>query len=778
MLDPRRHTLRLDGESCTTAPSLPKLEHERLADRSALGPVPLFLMLDSFETGGTERQFAMLAKCIDRSRFRVGIGCLQRKGTFLDGLGDVMEFPLGGNLYGVRSVRTRWQLARYLRQAGTLVVQAFDFYSNLVLIPAARLARIPVVIGSQRQMGDLLSRAKSRAQATALSWADAVVCNSHAAREALIEQGLRGEQIAVIGNGLPSSMFEAATPDLGRDPSRLRIGMIARMNTLAKRHDLFLRAAATVCKTLKEVEVVMVGDGPFRPELEKLASDLGIRHRVSFLGERQDIPALLASIDVSVAPSDSESLSNSILESMAAGVPVIASRVGGNCEVVGEDRGILVSAGDEKGLVEAMERLLRDPALRGRLARSAQRFAKANYSIENMGEQYQELYTRLLSEKTLRRTLYVSPKSPVPIRVAIVAASLHYVGGQSVQADALLANWRDDPEIKANLIPIDPRIPRVLRWLMRIPVVRTVVRQPFYMAALWRGLREVDVAHVFSASYSSFWIAPAPARHMAKLLRKPSLVHYHSGEAEDHLRRSALARRVLADSDALIVPSRYLVDVFGKFGLNAQTVPNVIDLRRFPFRVRRPLRPHLICTRGFHDYYRVDLVVRAFAEVQREFPNARLDLLGGGPTEIPVRELVNKLGVCGVNFLGVIGRSEIASFYEAADIFINASYVDNMPVSILEAFASGTPVVSTCPESLKHLVKHERTGLLCKVGDFCALAQNVIRLLQDSDLSDRIASGAYEESKRFTWHEVRDQWIEVYRELVGKKTRLRASRKG
>jgi L-malate glycosyltransferase len=751
---------------------LSTLARERPAHDPALTPIPVFLMLDSFETGGTERQFTALAKALDRSRFTVSIGCLQKKGAFLKDLGEVREFPLGGNLYGLRSMQARWQLARYLRQSRTLVVHGFDFYSNLVLIPAARLAKVPVVIGSQRQMGDLLSRAKSRAQTAAFGWADAVVCNSHAARQVLIEQGLRGEQIVVIGNGLASSMFEAAEPALRRDSSRLRVGMIARMNTRAKRHDLFLRVAAAVSETLQEIEIVLVGDGPFRPELEKLAVDLGIGHRVSFLGERHDIPAVLASIDVSVAPSASESLSNAILESMAAGVPVIASRVGGNCEAIGEDRGILVAAGDENGLRAAMERLLRDPSLRGRFAQNAKRFAKANYSLEHMEKQYQELYNRLVSEKTGKRTLYGSPKSRAPIRVAMVAASLRYVGGQSVQADALLAHWRNDPEIKASLIPIDPSIPGILRWPMRVPLVRTVVRQPFYLAALWRGLRDVDVAHIFSASYSSFWIAPAPARLIARFLGKPSLVHYHSGEAEDHLRRSALARRVLANSPAVIVPSRYLVDVFRKFDLGVQAVPNVIDLRQFPFRVRRPLRPHLICTRGFHDYYRVDLVVRAFAEVQRAFPDAQLDLLGGGATEAEVRRLVNKLCVRGVRFVGVIARQEITSFYDAADIFINASYVDNMPVSILEAFASGTPVVSTCPESLKSLVEHERTGLLSEVGDAQGLAQNVIRLLQEPDLSDRIASNAYAECEQYTWGAVRDRWVEIYRTLEGKKTVL------
>ena len=131
----------------------------------------------------------------------------------------------------------------------------------------------------------------------------------------------------------------------------------------------------------------------------------------------------------------------------------------------------------------------------------------------------------------------MNTKPPRPVRVAIVAASLRYVGGHSAQADSLVSNWRGEPEIEARLIAIDPSVPTLLQWLMRVPFIRTIVREPFYLAALWRGLWDADVAHIFSASYWSFWIAPVPALLMAGLLKKQALIHYHSGEAEDHLRR-------------------------------------------------------------------------------------------------------------------------------------------------------------------------------------------------------------------------------------------------
>jgi glycosyltransferase involved in cell wall biosynthesis len=351
------------------------------------------------------------------------------------------------------------------------------------------------------------------------------------------------------------------------------------------------------------------------------------------------------------------------------------------------------------------------------------------------------------------------------LKVMIVAASLQYVGGQSVQADLMLRYWRNDPDVEARFIAIDPALPRLLRWVERIPFLRTLVRQPFYLLALWRDLEFCDIAHIFSASYWSFLVAPVPALWIARLKRKKVIIHYHSGEARDHLRRFRGARAILAKADQLIVPSEYLVRIFREFGLMAHPVPNIVDMSQFSFRRRRPLRPHLVCTRGFHPYYSVDVVVRAFAEVQSKFPEARLDLVGKGPCEDEIRALVQELNLQGVHFIGVASRKEIGRVYDEADIFVNASWLDNMPVSILEAFACGTPVVSTAAEGISYLVEHERTGLLSPVGDARALAENVIRLLQDPELSERLSLQADDESQRYRWPAVRKQWLDTYRSL-------------
>jgi glycosyltransferase involved in cell wall biosynthesis len=387
-----------------------KSELPHVASSQMLVPSPspdfsgaIFLMINSLETGGTERQFVELAQSLRGGGRDIQLGCIQKKGSFLDGqamdgLGELHQFRLGGSLYGLQSLRSRWRLMHHLRRAKTAVAHAFDFYANLVLIPAAKLAGVPV-IGSHRQLGDLLTPAQFRVQFEMFRWCDKVICNSRAAADRLAQAGLAPQKLVVIGNGLPPSAFAETSPALPPIPGVLRVGMIARMNHRAKNHALFLRAAARVCSRLTGVEFVLVGDGPLRPELEQQAKELGLVDHVQFLGDRRDIPSLLASFDVTVLPSASESLSNSIMESMAAGIPVIANRVGGNPELITEERGVLVTADDERGLSVAMEHLLRDQDLRVHLGLSARSYAQANFMIDQVRKQHEELYVALMKRK-------------------------------------------------------------------------------------------------------------------------------------------------------------------------------------------------------------------------------------------------------------------------------------------------------------------------------------------------------------------------------------------
>jgi glycosyltransferase involved in cell wall biosynthesis len=737
---------------------------------------PVFLMINSFETGGTERQFVELSRALRAADVALHLGCIQKEGGFASEAADAEEFRLGGSLYGLQSLRSRWRLARHLRSLGIQVAHSFDFYTNLTMIPAARLARVPVVIGSHRQLGDLLTTAQFRAQLAVFRMADRVVCNSHAAAMRLVEAGLPERKLRVIGNALPATAFSQAAPALPRVEGRLRVGMIARMNAAYKNHSAFLRAAARLAARFRDIEFLLAGDGSLRPDLERQAVDLGIANRVRFLGDRRDIREIMASLDVAVVPSTSESLSNVMLESMAAGVPLVATSVGGNIEIGGEGRALLVPAGDDSSLEQGIGAILQDSALRSRMSDRAREFVSANFSVERIRQQYEKLYIDTLQEKNdsgREHSLDLRRRPQAKIRIALVAPSLRYVGGQAVQADLLMRHWENDAEVAASFVAVDPRLPLGLRWTERLPGLRTAVRSPLYAWALWRGISGVDLVHIFSASYSSFLLAPLPAWLIARMRGKKTLINYRSGEARDHLRKSWIARRVLRATDRVIVPSGYLVDVFHEFGLDAQAVANIVDLSQFKFRVRNPVRPDLICTRGFHPYYGIDVLVKAFAEVKQAYPDAQLSLVGGGAEEANIRSLVDSLRLSGVRFAGVASRQQIGALYDEADIFVNASNLDNMPVSVLEAFAAGTPVVTTAPEGMKYIVTHEQTGLLSAPGDVSALAQNILRMLKEPELSERMARKAFEQSSAYRWEAVRKQWLKVYSDLSGKSAEQR-----
>ncbi len=362
-------------------------------------PISLFLMVNSFETGGSERQFTVLAQNLTPPEFEMHLGCIMRRGPLAHNFADVPEFPLGGSLYRWQSLRTRFNLSHHLRDHHVQVAHAFDFYANLLLIPAAKLARVPVVIGSHRQLGDLMTPAQFRVQAAAFRWCDAVVCNSKAAADRLISAGVAPNKIAVIGNALPAEAFEAAPAILPKRPGVVRVGMVARMNHRYKNHSGFLRIAAQIHTRLPNAEFVLAGDGPLRQELEREAASLGLGGSIIFLGDRQDMPAVLASLDVAVLTSDSESLSNVILEAMAAGLPAVAYDVGGNSELLSDQHGILIPAGNETNFADAVEKLLSDAALRERMGHNARQFAQENFSLDRVRQRYIDLYVGLLQKK-------------------------------------------------------------------------------------------------------------------------------------------------------------------------------------------------------------------------------------------------------------------------------------------------------------------------------------------------------------------------------------------
>jgi glycosyltransferase involved in cell wall biosynthesis len=347
-----------------------------------------------------------------------------------------------------------------------------------------------------------------------------------------------------------------------------------------------------------------------------------------------------------------------------------------------------------------------------------------------------------------------------------VAPSLRILGGQAVQAERLLRAWQGDPDVEAWLVPVNPIPPRPFRLLLRVKYARTLVTELTYIPLLIRELARADVVHVFSASYASFLLAPLPAVLIGRALRRPVLLNYRSGEAPDHLQRSALARQVLARVEGNVVPSSFLAEVFRDFGITAAVIPNVVDLDRFAFREREPLVPKLVSTRNFDALYNVACTIRAFRIVQDRRPDASLVLVGGGPQEAMLRQLATDLKLRNVSFAGRVSPDAIARYYAANDIYIQSPNIDNMPASVMEAYASGLPVVSTDAGGVPAILTHGEQGLLAPLDDHAMLAAHVLRLLDDAQYARQLVRAAYSRCQAWVWPAVRTQWLGAYRRIL------------
>lgn len=304
-----------------------------------------------------------------------------------------------------------------------------------------------------------------------------------------------------------------------------------------------------------------------------------------------------------------------------------------------------------------------------------------------------------------------------------------------------------------------------------IPVVRAGWRLLFFVKMLWSALGRIDVLHVFANSGWSWYLVALPAVKLARWRGVAVIVNYRGGQADDFFTdgpRHILT--MLARATLCITPSDYLRRVFEKHGLAAEVIPNIIDLSRFGPSDKRSIGagPHLIVTRHLEPIYDISTALRAFEKIRQRFPTAKLTVAGAGPERAALAQLVIRLGIeNAVSFPGQIDNANIMELYSSADCFLNSSTVDNMPISILEALASGVPVVSTNAGGIPDLVKHGQTALLVPVGDHEAMANEVLRVLEDGATANQLRAAGLAEVKRYAWSCVKPMWYEAYQRVSG-----------
>ena len=362
-------------------------------------------LITSFEIGGTERQAVELLKRLDEKRYDVRLAVLRNEGPFYIQIEarfpDVPEFPLT-SFYDVNAVKQLAGLRRLMRQEKIDILHAHDFYSSFIGGAAARLSGVRV-IASQRHLKLSDRRVHKWGTRMIHRLANRILVNSEAIREHIIDhEGAQPGKIVVIRNGVSPVISNTNARrelgrDLGLDTNAAIVGIVARLQEV-KGHRFFIEAAAEVLRSRSGAHFVLVGDGPLRTEIEQQAAELGITDHVRLLGDRSDVSRLIAGFDLLVLASLHEGLPNAVMEAMAAGVPVVATSVGGTKELIADgETGYLAPPADSSALAERILFALGDEEHREGIVSTARRRITSAFGIERMVDSVETLYDELMN---------------------------------------------------------------------------------------------------------------------------------------------------------------------------------------------------------------------------------------------------------------------------------------------------------------------------------------------------------------------------------------------
>ncbi len=358
------------------------------------------------------------------------------------------------------------------------------------------------------------------------------------------------------------------------------------------------------------------------------------------------------------------------------------------------------------------------------------------------------------------------------LRVGLVGPLPPPFGGMANQTRQL-AELLSGKGIAVSIVQVNA--PYRPTWIGHVPYLRAVFRLLPYITSLWRLAARVDLMHVMANSGWSWHLFAAPAIWIAHWRKVPIVVNYRGGEAGTFLEKSATQiRKSLSKASALTVPSGYLQEVFRRFDIASEVVPNIINLERFRNpKPHRDIRRHLLVARNLEPIYDNETAIRAFALVHSRYPEATLTIAGSGPEAGRLQSLANRLSLsAAINFTGRLEPQAMASLYREIDIAINPSLVDNMPNSVLEALASGVPVVSTNVGGVPYIVSDGETALLVPPRSPEAMASAILRIIDEPRLCTRLIDKGLTEVQRYTWDTVWPLWEKVYESAISKTRKL------
>jgi glycosyltransferase involved in cell wall biosynthesis len=752
----------------------------------ARAPTPhaqrLLLVVNNVEPGGAERHAMHLAEGLSRrghdvvllalGHVRTDVEALQAAGVRVSALGAV----------GPRArLAALPALTRMARAADLVHCTNWDpsLYGRL----AALLARRPVVVTDHTVDRSItVSRRGSprgrwiAAHHRLLGRLTAATVHPALSQESVLAgEGVPRERLVHIGNGVPvESIRTAAASALRRSdlgiPDQAEVVIHVANFRPEKNHEQTLATVAALRQRGRDVRALFVGSGPRQEAVHAQAAQLGADWAV-FLGERSDVPALLALADVLVLPSRTETMPLVVLEAMALGVPVVAYDVGDVPRVLQQGGGLCVPQLDGGAFTEACLRVLDDRPLRDRLAQQG-RAASAGFDAERMVERYEEVFDAALGPAddgaARLRILHVGPdvdgRGGMPAVISDLLASpladRHRVEFVATYGSA---TYGENVDQRQRLITFVRGLLRVLRW------------------SLGRGTRVVHIHAAFGGS----WYRKAVCVVAVRAARRPVILHVHSGagtlngfcERLGTVRLGLIARAFRA-ADRVVAVSRASASEIERWlhVPDVLVVPNVAGLARVPAPAnaadsRSDGRTQVLYLGGFANEAKGGRVLaEALPALVAAAPHVSVSLAGlGSPPRLD--EVADS-----VDWRGWLDAADVDAALQDADIVVLPSLSEGLPVALLEALGHGKAVVATSAGGIPEIVTDGVDAVLVRPGDGAALARAIAELAADPARRARLGRAARARAERLSRHEIYDTLEQLYFEVAGQPRKKRRTR--
>ncbi|GEM_PF-161570 len=692
------------------------------------------------------------------------------------------------------------RLIQFLSKNKPYIVHTYLNTSNVFGVLAAKLAGVSIAISSRRDLGQFRSGIIGLLERFTARLSDRVVCVSQAVQRKVSDlDGVSMDKLVVIPNGVDVNTLNVnrypmdVKKSLGISDGDLVVGIIATMDRKEKGHKEFIEAAAIVAEEIPNVKFLLIGDGYLRKSYELRAMSSGYKDKIMFLGKRSDISELLSIMDVSVNASYSEGMSNTILESMAAGIPVVATAVDGNLETVANgETGILVPAKDPKAMAQAIINILKDKGFAKKLGESARHQTSDKFSLTLMVKNYSIFYDQLINRKKVGYIVSLFPCwSETFILNEIIELEKR---GFNVTIFSIRKDLEKFTQDKAKQFIKNTRyayVPKTITaavyWLFKRPfafisLIRIILNQKYSSSkealkniyAFFAGCHFARIAEKERLIHIHAHFATYPALTAMVMSKLTDIPFTFTAHAHDIFLDKTLLKEKAGSAKAVITISDYNKRYIRSYCQNGvyskvKVIHCGLDLAEFTNMSARHKENAILSVGRLTKMKGFEYLISACSRLRNHIP-IQCRIIGDGPLRDELERLIINLGARSyIRIEGVLDNNRIKHLMQDSAAFILPSVwdkqdgQDGIPVVLMEAMASGIPVVSSNISGIPELVEDGKTGLLAEPGNIDQLSQKILQLLSDKEMQSRLAqAGRRKVEEEFAVVKSVDKLIEVF----------------